>query len=206
MVYGCCLICLLKKCTCTTTYEPITVELPALPGLDSLPQCLLFYLDNCFSEEQKSRITQTIAGVISFWQEFYEEKAAAGTLSAGTASVQSRLVKNIDFIKNIDLNAGLGPFSQSFREWANNRRNVMSGEEALDSAMELLTQRFKDIGEGHALAKFTLGDQETSSSKAGWKADGQVRDTLSTIINPAALNKAISDLELIGSLLRTWFR
>lgn len=206
MVYGLCLICLMKKCTCTTTYEPITIELPELPGLESLPQRLLFYLDNCFSQEQKSRITETIAGVIRFWQEFYEEKTSAGILSAGSAPVQARLLKNIEFIKNVDLNAGLGPFSKSFREWANNRRSGMSGEDALNSAMELLTERFKDIGEGAALAKFTLDNEDNSSSQNGWKADGSLQTTLNTLINPAALNKAIGDLELIGSLLRSWFR
>ncbi len=171
------------------SYERITIALPTPPGVEGLPPNLYFDIDTRFSAPQTTRIRLTILTLISFWQQHYEQTALTGTSQWAACSNRYSSRK----------------LSPIWHLWP----CIANGKEALEYAMDVLTQRFRDNG----FKRVSVAKIKYKVPKEGKKLNflsrtilRKSRVNLSVILNPEILdNPGLTNLLLAGSLTHSWF-
>jgi hypothetical protein len=164
------------------------MALPTPPGVEGLPLSLYFDIDTRFSAVQSTRIRVTILTLISSWQQHYQQTAASGTSQWAACSNKYSIRK----------------LSPVWHIWP----RITNGEEALEFAMNVLTQRFRENG----FRRVSVAKIKYKVPREGEKLNFLSRTilrknkvNLSVILNPEILdNPALNNILLAGSLTHAW--
>ncbi|MGP7818666.1 hypothetical protein [Niallia sp. 01092] len=173
------------------SYRRIELALPALPVGPSLPPFIYFDVDTRFTPSQTNRIRALILIVITFWQQhFFQLKKSSPYLSQLNSCTQKYATHNLTPL------------------WFKGPR-ITSGTEAINLAMNTLTQRFSENGTGNAAAakiNYYIPEPREHFNIRANTAKKQFKVSLDVTINPILLDDpSITKLNLAGSLLHAWF-
>jgi len=172
------------------TYTRFALPLPQPPGQPPLPPFIYFDIDTRFTPTQAFRIKTIIADVVGNWWLHHTQKWNGG------------LNNGISFWANC---AQMNAFNRLKPVWQ--VTPVPDGLNALNEAMDILTQRFIENGFGGIVAKvdYQVPPFNISSTIRGQTAFRRNNVPLSITINPNQIDRGdISNGALGGSLIHAW--